>query len=56
MVHGYNNDIGEGRHEVDSDSDYEEDLTTGPSEGRTDDSVQKGNVPNHNLLPGAFAT
>lgn len=56
MTRAKNTDVREGAHavyEVDSDSDYEEE---GPADARTDGSVQRGNVPGHNLLPGAFTT
>lgn len=56
MTHANNNDVGEGGHEVDSDSDYEEDPITGPTEARNDGSVQKGSIPGDILLPGAFTT
>ena len=56
MVHTYNNNVEEGGREADSDSDYEEDPTIGPLEARTDGSVQKGSIPHHDLLPGAFTT
>lgn len=56
MVRVYDTDVGEGGSEVDGDSDYEEDSTTCPMEARTDGSVQKGSIPGHDLLPGAFTT
>jgi hypothetical protein len=56
VVHAYNTDVGEGAYEVDDDSDYEEEPATRPTEARTDGSVEKGNVPSHTILPGAFTT
>lgn len=52
MAHTHNADVGED--EVDSDSDYEEEPTTGSTEARADGSTQKGD--SHKILPGAFTT
>ena len=49
-------DIGEEGDGVDTDSDYEEEPTTGCMKAQTDGSVKDDGIPSHKLLPGAFTT
>lgn len=49
--------VREGGHEVDDDSDYEDEPIPGPLEATVaNDPVQDDGIPCHELLPGAFKT
>jgi hypothetical protein len=56
VVHACNTDVRQGEHEVDDDSDYEEEPATGPMEARTEGSPPKVNVSGYAPLPGSFTT
>ena len=56
MVYITSDGAGEGEQEVDDDSDYEGEPTSGLMEAGTNGSVQEGGIPCLDSVPGAFTT